>query len=115
SDSPGPVAKMQQAARELETAAAMNRQPRPKEGVASVRNEEATFRGDDWLLQGSHGALVLGAHHVAILCLVYYLLVAGDMLQAEARPHRRPLDVRQEDDGSDPRGKRSPTPPGFWV
>jgi predicted PurR-regulated permease PerM len=79
SDAPGPVAKMQQAANELEKAAATNRQPRPKDGVTSVRIEEPTFKWSDWLWQGSHGAMDMTGQLFAVVCLVYYLLIAGDM------------------------------------
>ena len=78
SAAPGTVAKMQQAANELERAAATNRQP-SKDGVASVRIDEPTFRWSDWLWQGSHGAMEMAGQLVAIVCLVYYLLIAGDL------------------------------------
>jgi len=79
SDTPWPVAKLQQAASELENAAATNRQPRAKDDVTPVRVEEPTFKWRDWLWQGSHGALDVGGQLIVIVFLVYYLLVAGDM------------------------------------
>ena len=78
SDTPGPVARMQEAANELEKAAATNRQPL-KDAVASVRIEEPTFKWGDWLWQGSHGVANMAGQLFAVVCLLYYLLVAGDM------------------------------------
>ena len=70
------MARMQQAANELERATAT---PRVPDGVTSVRVEEPTFKWNDWMWQGSHGVLALGAQLFAVLCLVYYLLLAGDL------------------------------------
>ena len=72
----GAMARMQQAANELERAAAP---ARPADGVTAVRVEEPTFKWRDWALQGSNSALALGAQLFAVLCLVYYLLLAGDL------------------------------------
>src|SRR4029078_4219703 len=72
----GAMARMQQAANELERAAAP---ARPAAGVTAVRVEEPTFKWRDWALQGSNSALALGAQLFAVLCLVYYLLLAGDL------------------------------------
>jgi predicted PurR-regulated permease PerM len=69
------MARMQQAANELERATATP----PPDGVTSVRVEQPTFKWNDWVWQGSHSAIELGAQLFAILCLVYYLLVAGDL------------------------------------
>jgi predicted PurR-regulated permease PerM len=70
------MARMQQAANELERATATARTP---DGVTAVRVEEPTFKWNDWLWQGSHSAVAFGAQLFAVLCLVYYLLVAGDL------------------------------------
>jgi predicted PurR-regulated permease PerM len=78
-EAPGTVAKVQHAARELEAAARTATAKRTADGVASVRIEEPTFRWSDWFWQGSHGALELAGQMFAALCLVYYLLVAGDL------------------------------------
>jgi predicted PurR-regulated permease PerM len=77
-DVSGPVGQLQAAASELERAASTTRQP-SKDHVAAVRIEEPTFRWSDWLWQGSHGAIELGAQFVAIFCLVYYLMASGDL------------------------------------
>ena len=75
---PGTVSKVQAAARELESAAgAATRGSR--EGVTAVRIEQPTFRWSDWLWQGSYGALAFAGQMFAVVCLVYYLLAAGDM------------------------------------
>jgi predicted PurR-regulated permease PerM len=72
----GPVARMQQAASELEKATApANRQ----DGVTPVRVEEPAFRLKSWLWTGSFGALETISQVVAILCIVYALLVGGDV------------------------------------
>jgi predicted PurR-regulated permease PerM len=71
------MARMQQAANELERATTTA--PHPPDGVTAVRVEEPTFRFNDWVWQGSHSAIQLGAQLFAIFCLVYYLLAAGDL------------------------------------
>jgi predicted PurR-regulated permease PerM len=75
------VARVREAARELETAAANATAGRktPPDGVTPVRIEEPTFRWSNWLWQGSHGLLELAGQMFVTLCLVYYLLVAGDL------------------------------------
>jgi predicted PurR-regulated permease PerM len=78
SDALNPVAKVREAATEIERATATGTQPRRPGEAAPVRIEEPPFRANDWLLQGSHGALELAIQLVAIACLVYYLLIAGD-------------------------------------
>jgi predicted PurR-regulated permease PerM len=76
---PGTVAKVQQAAYELETAARAATKKSGQDGVTSVRIEEPTFRWSDWFWQGSQGAIELAGQLVAVLCLVYFLLIAGDL------------------------------------
>lgn len=71
-----PVARVQQAATEIEKATA----PPPKpDGVTSVRVEEPTFKLKSWLWQSSFGALETTSQAVAIVCIVYALLVGGDL------------------------------------
>ncbi len=77
-DRDGAVAKVQQAATELERAAAATHGPHT-DGVTSVRVEEPTFRWSSWLWQGSQNAMELGGQLFAIVCLVYYLMAAGDL------------------------------------
>ena len=76
--SAGPFAKMQQAAKELETATATSRQPKMADGVQPVRIEEPTFKWNEWIWQGSHGALALATQLIVVICLSYYLMMAGD-------------------------------------
>jgi len=76
---PGTVSKVQAAARELELATRGASQRRTPDGITAVRIEEPTFKWSDWLWQGSHGAMAFAAQMFAVLCLVYYLLAAGDM------------------------------------
>ena len=73
----GPWARMQQAAKELETAAG-SRQTRSSDGVQSVRIEEPTFRWSEWIWQGSHGVFALITELIVVICLTYYLMIAGD-------------------------------------
>ena len=76
---PGTMARVQQAARELETAASTATRKDARDGVTSVRIEEPTFRWSGWLWQGGYGALEFAGQMFVVLCLVYYLLVAGDL------------------------------------
>jgi predicted PurR-regulated permease PerM len=79
-DQPGPVAKVQQAAQELETAAKEAAGPRTAPaGVTPVRIEEPTFKWRDYLWQGSRGVLEFAGQLFVMLCLVYYLLASGDL------------------------------------
>jgi predicted PurR-regulated permease PerM len=72
-----PVARVQQAASELEKAAAV---PTAKpDGITAVRVEEPAFKLKSWLWQSSFGALETTSQAVAIVCIVYALLVGGDL------------------------------------
>lgn len=73
------MAKMQQAATELERAAATTTGPPRVDGITPVRVEEPTFRWRNWAWEGSYSVIALGAQLFAVLCLVYYLLLAGDL------------------------------------
>jgi predicted PurR-regulated permease PerM len=76
---PETVSKVQAAARELASATSSTTSKGPHDGVMPVRIEEPTFRWSDWLWQESHGALAFAGQMFAVLCLVYYLLAAGDL------------------------------------
>ncbi|HEY2149541.1 MAG TPA: AI-2E family transporter [Vicinamibacterales bacterium] len=77
---PGTVAKVQEAARELETAASTaTKKKDAQDGVTPVRIEEPTFRWSNWFWQGSYGAVEFAGQMVAVLFLVYYMLAAGDL------------------------------------
>ncbi len=77
---PGTVAKVQAAARELETAASTaTKKKDAQDGVTPVRIEEPTFRWSNWFWQGWYGALEFAGQMVAVLFLVYYMLAAGDL------------------------------------
>ena len=78
-DAPGPVSKVQAAARELESATTTATNQKADDGVTAVRIEEPTFKWSDWLWQGSRGAMEFAGQMFAVLCLVYYLLAAGDL------------------------------------
>lgn len=71
------VSRMQQAARELESA---TKGPKtPNDGVTPVRVEEPTFKWTTWLWSGSRSAAEFVAQMVAVVCLTYFLLAAGDL------------------------------------
>jgi predicted PurR-regulated permease PerM len=74
---PGPWARIQQAAKELE-AAASSRPPRSIDGVQAVRIEEPTFRWNEWIWQGSHGLFAVVTQLIIVICLTYYLMISGD-------------------------------------
>src|SRR5262249_29877895 len=73
----GPWVRLQQAAKELENAAG-NRQTRSSDGVQAVRIEEPTFKWGEWIWQGSHGVFAFTTQLVVVICLTYYLMIAGD-------------------------------------
>jgi predicted PurR-regulated permease PerM len=76
--SSGPWARMQQAAKELETAAGTRQTARSADGVQAVRIEEPTFRWSEWIWQGSHGVIALVTELIVVICLTYYLMISGD-------------------------------------
>ncbi|MEP7310653.1 MAG: AI-2E family transporter [Acidobacteriota bacterium] len=79
-EQPGTVAKVQQAAQELERAAKdAAGSTTASADVTSVRIEEGTFKWSDYLWQGSLGALKFFGQLFVMLCLVYYLLASGDL------------------------------------
>jgi len=78
-DRSGPVAKVQQAAQELERAAKAAAGSTTATDVTPVRIEEGTFKWSDYLWQGSLGALKFFGQLFVMLCLVYYLLISGDL------------------------------------
>jgi predicted PurR-regulated permease PerM len=80
-DQPGAVAKVQQAAQELEKAAREAAGPRAPTGATPVRIEEPTFRWSDYVWQGSRGALQLAGQLFVVLCLVYFLSASGDLFK----------------------------------
>jgi len=80
-DRPGTVAKVQEAARELENAASTATKKALEQGVTAVRIEQPTFNWSDWLWQGSSGAIAIAGQMFVVVCLAYYLLVAGDLFK----------------------------------
>jgi predicted PurR-regulated permease PerM len=65
---------MKDAARELEAVS-----HGPSDGVTAVRVEQPTFKWSDWFWQGSRSAIEFGGQMLAVLCLTYCLLAAGDL------------------------------------
>lgn len=76
---PGTIARVQEAAHDLESAASTVTQTSTRDGVTPVRIEEPTLKWSDWFWQGSTGAAAFAAQMCAVICLVYYLLIAGDL------------------------------------
>jgi predicted PurR-regulated permease PerM len=76
---PATLSRVRVAAGELESAANGATSKRVHDGVTPVRIEEPTFKWSDWLWQGSYGVAEFGGQMFAVLCLVYYLLAAGDL------------------------------------
>jgi len=76
---PGTMSKVQEAARELELATNKATTKRASDGVPAVRIQEPTFKWSDWVWQGSNHAMALAGQLFAVLCLIYYLLVSGDL------------------------------------
>ncbi len=75
---PGPIGRIQAAARELESATAATRGRPATDGVTPVRVEEPTFKWSEWMWSGSRNVGEFAAQMLAVLCLTYYLLAAGD-------------------------------------
>jgi len=75
---PSAVSRVQQAADELEKAASAAT-GKKRDGVTQVRIDEPTFRWSSWMWQGWQGALEFAAQSFVVLCLAYYLLIAGDL------------------------------------
>jgi predicted PurR-regulated permease PerM len=76
---PKTVAKVQEAARELEAAVNKATAKDSAEGVTPVRIEEPTFKWSDWLWQGSHSTAEFAGQIFVVLVLVYYLSASGDL------------------------------------
>ena len=74
----GAIGRIQSAARELESAAAAARGRPLTDGVTPVRVEEPTFKWTEWMWSGSRNLGQFSAQMIAVLCLTYYLLAAGD-------------------------------------
>lgn len=84
---PGVLEKMQDAATELDRAAAeATGTPPPSSGVMRVRLEEPGVAGD-FIRWGSAGVLTLGGQALMILFLTYFLLVADDLFKRKVLKH----------------------------
>lgn len=78
----GPVAKVQQAATTLESAAAEATRPTPApRGVTKVQIEQPPIKVSDMLVSGSLGVVELVAQAVVVLFLSLYLLASGDLFK----------------------------------
>ena len=78
----GPVAKVQQAASTIETAAREMARPAPAaQGVTKVQIEQPPFKAGDLIVSGSMGMLELTAQAVVVFFLALYLLASGDLFK----------------------------------
>ncbi len=76
---PGAVARVQQAAGELEkTASRVGGGDQPKAGVTRVQVEEPVIKISDYLWSGSMGLMWLIGQAITVLFLVFFLLASGD-------------------------------------
>jgi predicted PurR-regulated permease PerM len=75
---PSTVAKVQQAAGELEKTAS-NAGVQPPRGVTRVQIEEPLFKASDYLWSGSLGLLWFSGQVITVLFLVFFLLASGDL------------------------------------
>lgn len=76
---PGPVAKVQQAAGELERTASEATGSQPPKGVTRVQIEEPLFKASDYLWSGSLGLLWFVGQVLTVVFLVFFLLASGDL------------------------------------
>jgi predicted PurR-regulated permease PerM len=102
----GTLTKMQEAAKEIDKAAAeASGGPAPAaEGVTRVQIQEPAFRASDYLWWGSIGILGVISQVVMILFLTYFLLLTSDLLKRRLVKHaastlaRRRITVKILDD-----------------
>jgi len=82
-DSKSAIGKIQQAAREIEQAAAeASGGPKaPPRGVTKVQIEEPAFRANEYLWSGSMGLLAMLSQAVMVTFLVFFLLASGDLFK----------------------------------
>jgi len=76
------IEHVQKAAREIERAASETSQPAvAPRGVTRVQIEEPPLRVRDYLWWGSANALALAGQMVAVVFLVYFMLMSGDLFK----------------------------------
>ncbi len=81
-EEPGALAKVQEAARELEAAtSSAGTATAPPGGVERVQVEEPAFRASDYVWWTSLGAVVLISQAVLVLFLSYFLIVYDDLFK----------------------------------
>jgi len=77
--SPGPIAKVQEAAGELQKAASEAAGNTPPQGVTRVQVEEPLFRVTNYLWSGSVSVAAFIGQAITVVLLVFFLLAAGDL------------------------------------
>jgi predicted PurR-regulated permease PerM len=79
----GAIAKIQEAAKELEKTAAdaASEAREPSRGITKVQIEEPVFRANDYLWYGSMSFLGLLSQTVMMSFLVFFLLASGDLFK----------------------------------
>jgi len=73
------VAKVQQAAGELQNSASAAANTKPPAGVTRVQIEEPLFRASDYLWSGSVGLLWFVGQAITVVFLIFFLLASGDL------------------------------------
>ena len=92
----GAIEKVQEAAQEIDKAAAAAATPAPApEGVVRVQVEEPTFRASDYVWWGSMGILTLASQAILICFLTYFLLVANDLFKRKLIRYPETLSKRK--------------------
>lgn len=92
----GAIEKVQEAAQEIDKAAAAVATPAPApEGVVRVQVEEPTFRASDYVWWGSMGILTLASQAILICFLTYFLLVANDLFKRKLIRYPETLSKRK--------------------
>jgi predicted PurR-regulated permease PerM len=77
----GALAKMQEAAKELEKAAEKASDPASVKGATKVQVVEPAFAARDYLWAGGRGLLAFLGQFAMVLFLVFFLLVTGDLFK----------------------------------
>jgi predicted PurR-regulated permease PerM len=77
--SPTAIQQVQQAATELEKAAAAAAAPQPRSGVQRVQVESSPININEYVMSGSLGIAAAAGQTVLVLLLAYFLLASGDL------------------------------------
>jgi predicted PurR-regulated permease PerM len=95
-ESQGTVAKVQEVAGELQNSATEVAGTKAPKGVTRVQIEEPVFRASDFLWSGSVGLLWFLGQTITVVCLVFFLLMSGDMYKRKLVEAVGPVLSRQK-------------------